>query len=247
MRRQAILIGSVLCGALVVGCGQGRTKAPVSAAELVVAAAVDDYGGLDRLSRISTVRAYALVTTYDERGGAHVCGQQLTIRPRAGRIESAGLLPGGSWRAKVSLDGGGGVSTSGRARLSESEKVGITQYLRLILHRVRGPMNLLGGGERPDRLDRVFVATLPLDRVLAAGRPELASAYFFDPATRELRLVTVGDYVAPGSGTVTSFRNARLDNGIMLPTWMEVVNLGANSFVGDRKILTVQFTDVQTD
>ena len=244
MRRASILTVSVILLTCVAGCGIWPSRKPVTAAEGVAKATADHYGGVERLRKISTISGTAVVRVYDG-DVAHIYGQEITIRPARGRITARGRRPGGTWRARVTLDGEGRVNCRGGLRLSNREKTQIRQVLRFILHRVGGPMNLLGGRERAERVDRVFVAAYPMQRVVTTGRPALVSAYFFDETTNELRLVTTGDYEIPGQGTVTIYTNARTGDGIMLPVALDVVDLGENSFVGRKKIFSVTLENLE--
>ena len=227
------------------GCGTWRANAATPEARQAVMRVIDHYGGLGNLKNISTIRGYAVVTTYDPDGARRVRGQDITVRPRAGRLTATGQLPGGTWRAKVSLDGGAKVSARGGLRLSDRDAEQIADSLRLVLHRFRGPMNLLDGGEQADRVESVFVGGYPLRRVGVSGRDELVGAYYFEEATDELRMVTTGQDTHPRDGTVTIYENMRTIEGIVLPATLEVVNLGRDSFVGDRKILSVRFTGLR--
>jgi hypothetical protein len=236
---------SVFWLACVTGCGIWPSREPPGEAELVAKATADHYGGVDRLGKISTISGTALVKVYDDDGAAHVYGQEIEIRPSSRRITAKGRRPGGTWRARVSLDGEGRVSCRGGLRLTGRESARIRQVLRFILHRVGGPMNLLEGRERAEHVDRVFVGAYPMRRVVTSGRPALASAYFFDETANELRMVTTGDYEIPGEGTVTIYTNARTGDGLMLPAGLDVVDLGANSFVGQKKIFSVRLEDLE--
>ena len=233
----------VLAWALVlVGCGRAN-RVPGSQAEQVVMDAADRSGGARQLEEVSRITGSALVKLYDDEGRATVRGQQFTAYPRWGLIQAQGRLGGGSWRAMVSVAGVGLVTTSGDASLDSAEKERIENYLRLILHRLRGPMNLLGGGEKPVEVKTVFVAGRAMRRIAATGRPELAKAYFFDERYRDLRLITDGKDTLPGSGTVTVLNNQRVD-GYLLPVSMQVVEVGKDSLIGERTRMSVRLENV---
>ena len=244
MKQLAVLVSLVVCSILLAGCGP-REWAPSTPAEQAVSDAVEYYDGAERLLLIKRITGRAVVTVYDEAGAGRVRGHEFVIYPRYGRIEAAGRVSGGKWRASVTLDGDSQIRVRGDGTLSSSQREQITRYLRLILHRVRGPLNLMGGGEQSVDHAEVFVAAYSLDRVLADGRTDLASAYFFDAKTGELRMVTAGDYEIPGAGTVTLYENAPTKQGVVLPSALQVVALGDSSFVGDRKILSVRFENLE--
>jgi hypothetical protein len=136
------------------------------------------------------------------------------------------------------------VTTSLDASLTSAQKQQIENYLRLILHRLRGPLNLLDGGETPGAVTTVFVASRAMRRVEATGRAELAKAYFFDERYHDLRLITDGKDTPPASGTVTVLTNERVD-GLLLPVEMEVVDAGRDCLIGTHTRMSVQLKDVR--
>jgi hypothetical protein len=228
-------------GIALVGCGR-EGGPPSSQAEQVVMDAAARCGGSKQLGEVSRITGCALVKLYDNEGNATVRGQQFTAYPRLGLIQAQGRLGDGRWHATVAM-GGMGVVTGGDANLSRADKEQIENYLRLILHRLRGPMNLLGGGEKPVEVSTVFVAGRAMRRVAATGRPELAKAYFFDERYRDLRMIADGKDTPPGSGTVTVLDNQHVD-GYLLPVGMEVVEVGQDSLIGRRTRLSVHLENV---
>ncbi len=222
------------------GCGTPSTAVPP-----VVTATIVNYGGAEAMRDVSAITATAVITAYDDEGTARVSAAEVVIRPNAGRIEAIARLPQGNWRAKVKLDGGASVRTSGSLELSSEQKREIGDTLRLILHRVRGPVNLLDGGERPGASGPAPLAGHRLIRVPSAGRAELVEAYYFDAGTDELRFVAVGPAEPGERGKVTVLTNKRTRGGLMLPVVMEVLRRGENSLLGERKYLQVRLTEVR--
>jgi len=197
------------------------------------------------LKNISAIDAIALMTIYEDDGAGCVYEAKVTIQPHKKRLRAVGYLPGGQWRADVRLDGHASIRTRNESILTERQKTRLGEALRLTLHRVRGPMNLLDGTEHADRAEPVFISAQHLQRVVATGREALASAYFFDETNCELRMVARGDFTIPGEGTVTQLRNAPMADGIIMPILLEVAAFGQNSFVGDKKILSVELKNLQ--
>jgi len=221
------------------GCGPSGVAPPV------VASTLANYGGLEALRDVSAITATAVITAYDEDGVARVSAADVVIRPNAGRIEATGRLPQGTWRAKVKLDGGASVRTGGSLRFSPERARRIGDALRLILHRVRGPLNLVDGGETVGAVEVTVLGGEKVTRVATAGRDELATAYYFDARAEELRYILAGP-AAPGErGEVTTLRNKRMPDGLVLPIAMEVVRAGENNLLGVRKALRVQLQNVR--
>ncbi len=225
------------------GCGRAKFQ-PRTGADEVVLEGLRAGGGLDRFQSISRISGTALVKLYDKDGVAVVRGQEFTAYPRWGMITARGQLPGGSWHGYVWMKDKGVVLAGGDARLSSDDKRQIEDYLRLMLHGLRGAMNLVDGGEQAADVSSIFADSRPMYRVEAVGRPQLAQAYYFDQRYHDLRLITTGKDTPPGSGTVTVLKNETI-NGVLLPTGMEVMEIGANSLIGSRTRLSIELQDVR--
>lgn len=240
---------SLLCVwslAACVGCGPEpvdfTTRYQLGDAGPALEAMVGNYGGIDRLSAIDSLETDAVFTSYDD-GTARVWAAHLILEPRQGVLYANGALPGGGWRARVGLDGRPGtqIQTTGALRFSPQERAELERVLRLVLHRVRGPLNLLAGGETVTEVEAVFTAGYELERIRVDGRSPLATAYFVDTQADELRFVTAGGDQPGADGTLTLYTNTRAD-GTVLPQRLRVVRIGRVALVGDRPVLEVQFT-----
>ncbi len=235
----AVLAG-VLAGCVGGGLGPVNVEQLGEAAPALMAAA--ETHNTQARRNVAAIEADALITRYD--GATEVVSvQRLRIEPARGRIRSTALYPGGSWQATVGLDGDADFQTTGRVQLTEAQQAEIASYLRLILHRVRGPLNLLGGGERPVGVTEVFQAGLRADRVESTGRRELARGYFFELPDHELRMITAGGLEAGQQGTVSRLWNSEFD-GLLLPVAIRVTSLGGDSLLGDRRLMDVEFNRV---
>ena len=241
MKRMAML-AVALIGMSFAGCGDPwRGDMPTESEQIALAAAGYPDGN-HQLLNMKKITGRAVVTVYDDDGIGRVRGQNFTANLPSGRIKAEGVFPGGTWRGSASVDGNSSVSSSGDGSLSDGQKQEIGDYLRLIIHRMRGPVNLLRrGGEDPGQVESLFQSGHPMMRVLSCGREDMATAYFFDKKTCRLRMMSTGDYELPGEGTVTLYEYARTASGVLLPKSLEVVALGPNSFVGSRKIVSVSF------
>lgn len=247
MRVSLAMLVAVFSLVYLAGCAQPSsdmiTRYNLGPAGPVVTAVVENSGGLNKLKAINTIQTTAVVSVY-RKGTPYSTAQAMVIRPNAGMITSTADLPEGSWSATVYLDGRSRITTTGSLQLSSLQRYEITDYLRLILHRVRGVTNLLGGGETAGEAADVFVGTYRTTRVLSTGRGVLASAYFFDTDASELRMVTTGGYTPASAGTVTVYNNRRMPDGVILPASLHVSKIGSNTLVGEGTLLEIEFKDV---
>jgi hypothetical protein len=243
-------VAMLLAASTLIGCftpSTMTTKYHLGPAGPAIEEAVNTVGGLKAIQDIDEIHANAVVTWYNPSGEGTVSAEKMVIYPNAGRIESSGALPQGTWQASVRLDGGANISTTGSLKLSKEQNEAISGYLRIILHRVRGVRNLLNGGESVLGAQEIFTAGYHVTRVEVTGRPELASGYFFGVDCHELRLLTTGAVEAPGPGTVTIYTNERMPNGLLLPTRLRVVTIGEYALVGQRVLLDVELRDLMVE
>lgn len=253
MRMSLWVIGMGACLFGLTGCASGPRTTMFSVAGDLEKVDAAKFGVADWLRNVDTVETTALVTSYDAEGTAYPTIQYLRINPRGKWITARCNLPGGSWTARVYLDdwsvtnpiGIGWVSDHGDVQLTDEQEEEIACTLRLILHRVCGPVNLLGGGEKVTAADQVFATGYEMTRFRVKGRPSLARAYFFGDAADQLRLVTQGGWQPTDAGTVTVYRNMRTPDGVVLPSELEVSNLGENSLIGRKKTLSVRLTNIK--
>ena len=178
---------------------------------------------------------------------------RLDIDLDAGLMSARGNLPGGYWSARVAMDGWaitrplaiGWVRTHDDLELTKAQKAELVDMLRLILHRVRGPINLLGGGEEIVEVQEVFVAGYDAIRMTVSGRPEEALGYFF--ADGQLRMVTQGAIEPGQQGKATVYTTQRTVSGAIQPAGFEVMLIGRDSLIGRQKIMSVRLTDMTFD
>jgi len=232
------------------GCnGLGSARDPYGSYKLgparnTIAAAIDAIGGVDAWKHVTTVHASALVTAYDEKGTAHVDRQQHVIDLRGGKIAALGVAARGTWTADVRDDGTGSVSASGFAMDGESERRIIGSLSRLA-HHVRGPLNFLYGRERGRAPEQVKIGGNELVRVGVDGDNRRAIAYYFDPRSGMLRMMTSGADSPGKDGTVTLYTYEMLPDGIGLPTRIRVVRIGRHVLVGEQPVMEVEYSNVR--
>ncbi len=242
----------LLTAALGAGCGADRSGG--FAAAVAQVPGPEAVGATEWLEYVDALRTTAVVTTYADDGTAVVRTMRLNVDVNDGVLAAEGNLPGGSWTARITLDdwgvlnplGIGWVHDHGDLHLNKQQKQQLARTLRLILHRIRGPVNLLeGGGEEIVAVEDVFVAGYDATRMIAAGRPELALAYFFSDG--QLRMITQGAVEPGGTGEVTVYTTERTAAGAIQPAAFEVMKIGRDSLIGRQKIMAVRLTDVRLD
>ncbi len=244
--RYAYVAAILICGGLLVsGCGASDPldRYHLGEAKEIVGVCMDTMGGLRAWQKVRSVSASAVVSTYDEDGRACVNRYRLKIDFRADKVTARARTGYGRWRAVVSAGGKCKLSVSGRAG-EEVNRRRLGLVLAMILHRVRGPLNLLGGDEHvvgamPARLGGSDVV-----RVIVTGDTRYASAYYFDAGSGLLQFVTRGADAAGGNGTVTIYTYENLPSGMAFPRRLRVVKIGQRAMLSDTPVLDVEFDDI---
>jgi len=237
------LLGTILAAGCVPGGGDPSATYDQRTGRRAAVAAVGAIGGLEAWRNVSTVGATALVTLYDKSGAAHVDRQEHKIHLAAGTIIARGMTGSGSWRAKVHEDGRGEVTLSG-AKMDAAARKRLISALSRLIHRVRGPMNLLAGRERARTASQVNVGGQALIRVGVGGDNRRAIAYYFSLDDHLLRMVTEGADSAGKNGTVTQYTYKPVADKLAFPVRIRVVRIGRHLLVGNRPVMEVDFSDV---
>jgi len=252
MKSTTVFAAATVCLACLIGCGPSRSTT-LTTAPSVTTVDAQSLGAVDWLRDVSTLEATALITTYDATGAAHVSASSLKVDVDAGKLRARCNIPGGWWKARISLDGWSltnpigwdSLRTGGDARLTRAEREQIIRNLRLILHRLRGPINLLrGGGERIVDAAPTVAGARDLTRVLVTGRPLLVSAYFFERNAPRLRMIAQDGYEPGQPGTVTLYETRHTTEGAVLPVGLDVRQLGLDTLTSQRRVLSVRLKDV---
>lgn len=238
----AVLGAGVL---LAFGCAKDPyERLDLGQAQPVVSRCVEAMGGLQAWRDVGSVSARSLVTMYDAQGRAFVTEQEHRINLRRGWLRAEGRLPGGTWKARVTARGGGCFEADG-FQPSAGLRAQILEALRITLHRLRGPLNLCGFGERAQGARQVHVAGMDLIRVPVAGSKAGVVAYYFDAETNLLRMVTTGADAPGGEGTVTLYSYAMSPEGLAFPCRILVRRFGRHVLVGGRPVLEVEYRQVR--
>lgn len=202
-------------------------------------------GGHKAWRKASSIHAQAIVTLYDKDGTATVNRQEQVIDLRGGRLWASAREPEGTWSARTDDRGHARFDDDG-ADVPEALQGRLLGSLGTMLHRLRGPMNLCGYGEKPGETSEVRVDGKDLIRVGATGGRADVKAYYFDAKTHLLQLVTAGGDKPGQDGTVTVYGyDDKLPNGLAMPTRLAVVKIGKHVLVGDQPVLKVRYSNLR--
>lgn len=204
-------------------------------------------GGVDVWRGIGAIHASAVVTVYDENGRAYVNMENMVIDLLGGSISATAKTTRGQWSATVTADGAVSM-TAGAFRHDRRLGRQVTRSLGIILHRVRGPMNLLMTGERAVGKLPTEVGGKKVYRVGVAGDVRQARAYYFGAKDRMLRFVSSGADKPGSEGTVTIYEYKWHPKGLALPHRLRLVRIGKHMLVGQEprdRVLDVVFTNVR--
>ena len=238
----------LLLGAFAVpGCRGDRIQAysgyELGPARETVAASVETMGGLARWKRVGKIRADALVTIYDEQGQAHVNRQRHVIDIHGGVITATARTARGRWKA--TLRRGGRFTLRRAAALDRITPAQLREVLTILLHRVGGPLNLLGKTERVKSAEDIYLGGRSLVRVAVTGGAAMASAYYFETPGGLLHMVTAGADTPTRKGTVTLYDYQMLPNGLIFPKKIRVFQTGQHVLIGRMPVMEVEYCDVR--
>lgn len=246
MRNLLLCVVCLLGSAWLAGCKPSRMEmAKPGTTSEIVSASVENLGwGRAFGGAPANVSFTAVVTTYDNAGRKYTDRQEMAADLASGNIAAKGATPGGSWTAVANvglmtrLDADPGVNQDVvRKRMS--------MVLPTLLHRIRGPYNLVGGTERPRSPRKTQVGGVEVVRIGVTGDNRNAVAYYFEPATGILRHVTSQADRPAGDGTVTSYEYRSLSNGAAFPKVIRVNRVGRNVLLGDVPVFQVEISNVR--
>ncbi len=239
----------VFLGVCLVGCERSGLERPDPFAKLgpaaeIVSTSVQWMGGVEAWRDVDHIDASAVVTVHEDDGRAHVSRERQRIYVHSGKLVATAEVGQGAWRAEV-RDGG---RSRLRARGFEPDaemKDRICGALRTILHRVRGPLNLLRPGRQVRSVERTRLGDEDLVRVVVSGPDGRVLSYYFQALSGDLRLVTAGFDSGRQAGTVTVYTYRMLPEGMAFPQQIRVVKSGENVLLSDQPVLDVRFSQVE--
>lgn len=210
---------------------------------------LESCGWIKAWQGLSAVRAKAVITIHQPGGQACVNTVDLTMDLPGGTLEASAHTATGDWHGRAGIDGKYTLSGEGLpgepARQQE-----IAQALTTILHRLRGPVNLLQGAERLGSL----ISGTTVDGVGVIRRPVMergavdVRAYYFSKADRRLAFLTTGGDAPGQAGEVTVYEYQTLKSGLAFPSEIRLVRIGSNVLLGKEVadlLLEATFSDVR--
>ena len=239
-----VFLSAAACFLAVAGCADPYAGYKLGPARDAVAGSIDAMGGLGRWRSVGQIEATAVVSIYDNAGKAMINEQHQIIDLKKDVILASARTADGSWTAATGGDEDSKFKSKGFTASSE-RKAAVVESLRTILHRVRGPMNICVGDEKPTASERVRIDGQDLIRVAVTGGTGGIKAYYFDAQTSALRLVTAGGDKAGEDGTVTVYSWRMFPNGMAFPVRISVMKIGSNVLVGDKPMLKVDYLQVK--
>lgn len=256
MKLAKVAVVLALAAVLAGGCAR-KPEDPYEAFELgpgreIVVEAVNAIGGLEAWKNVNTIEADAIVTIYDAEGVPFVTAQELTVSPHGGALKLTeswiavdAPVGEGWWKVRVDADGDSRFRTSG-VEPSAKQRRRITERLGVLLHRMRGPLNLLGRGEKVRTARKTTLAGVDVVRVGVSDGPE-ATAYYFAADSGLLQFVTTGADKPGQDGTITVYDWKVLANGMAVPDRLRVHDIGDHVLIGDRLLLEAKLDKTRID
>jgi len=238
-------VGVLVVVALTAGCTTPRERMMrrLGPAAQIASASIDNLGWCRDGKRIESARFTAIVTTYDKDGKSYTDRQEMVADFKADTIAATGGTPQGAWRAVADDDGKFKLKADDdvdEARVTDR----MAPTLAILLHRLRGPYNLLGKSERARTARTVSVDGQDVVRVSVDGDNRKAIAYYFDTASGILKFVTAGADRPGGDGTVTVYQYDSLPDGVAFPNRIKVTHIGRHVLVGDRGVFEIEISNV---
>ncbi len=246
MRTARVGLICLFAAAISTGCVEYHEEAlELGPASDVVSASIENLGWTKAFGkRLGKASFVAIVTTYDKDGHKYTDRQKMVIDLSANKISAAGATPQGTWKA--SADGEGAFSVSAKPSVNTAlVRKRMKPALATLLHRLRGPYNLLAGREKARTPRNDQIGGLPVTRVGVTGDNRMAVAYYFGSATGILKYVTRGGDAPGSNGTVTTYEYRSLKNGATFPSSVEVNRIGRNVLLGQTPVLLVEISDVK--
>ena len=246
MRRALPCVLCVLGTVLLTGClsEQERMLRRLGPAAEITTASLNNLGWSQLGEEAEEVSFTAIVTTWDAQQRSFTDRQEMAVDFEEGEIESIGGTPQGSWQAEAT-DTGGFSLKADRGVDEEQVAQRMAPTLQTLLHRLRGPYNLLVTDERARTAEDTRVDGQAVVRVGVEGDNRMAVAYYFDATLGVLKFVTAGADRAGGEGTVTVYEYDSMPNGVLFPSRIRVMKLGRHVVVGDTPVLEVQISNVK--
>jgi len=148
----SVCVAAIWVGlALLLGCQSNNTIDPAAAdlgqAGPIVRRSLEAAGGERPMDEIAGLSADVALTVHPQSGAVYLLPHRLEADLLSSRLKASGRTPKGRWRAVVDPQGRYRLLSYGLNKV-DTEKELLGRLLGLVLHRLRGPVNLLDV-ERP--------------------------------------------------------------------------------------------------
>jgi len=245
MRTVRLGVICMLAAVFLAGCvNYDKAATKIGPASDVVSASIENLGWTKAFGgQLGSASFVAIVTTYDKDGHKYTDRQKMIVDLSANSITATGATPQGAWKATASPSGT--FSVDAQASNTALVRKRMAPVLKTLLHRLRGPYNLLADREMARTPKATQVGGLPVIRVGVTGDNSMAVAYYFGSATGILKYVTTGSDSPGSTGTVTTYEYRSLKNGATFPSLVQVNRLGRNVLLGETPVFHVEISDVK--
>jgi len=247
MRRAWWLVLVAAAAGFAGGCAgrASRLEARLGPADKTVRESLRSMGWIGEEGEVRQVQAHAVLTTYDEAGGAHHAHVSMDIDLAGRSLRAHSQTPQGPWKAQVREGTAGSLKADFEMSLARRER--LLSALETVRICVGGPANFLFTDERVRQTERVEVQGKAWVRVAVQPNVRRTMAYYFDPHSHLLRLLTIGADRPAGEGLVARYEYMMLDDGAAFPRRITLTRTGRHVLVGSEAVVEVTFSQVRLD
>ncbi|MCE5278729.1 MAG: hypothetical protein LLG03_11950 [Planctomycetaceae bacterium] len=201
-------------------------------------------GGIESWRKVQTVSYDAVVTFYSDSGTAHLDRHRQSIDLIDWTLTASSTRPAGAWQAVV--DRGGKVAFSPAPAHESNLQALLTNALPMVLERAPGVLNLVSvnTNQRPGRESRARIDGTDVLRIAAAG-DGWAKAFYLDRHSSLLLFATSGSDAPAQAGTITRYTFTRVGKSMRFPSRIEVLAIGHNTLLGEKKIMDMDLLNIR--
>ena len=248
MKRSSVRMGlaAVLAGlAWMAGCEKPAPDPDAQAARSALQRGLDASGTAEQWKRAVPVRSAVLVSFYEPDGGANIRRMEIRVNPLAGEMTAWGITPLGPWQLSVRQKDDGTFDMLYEGPDDEASGW-LPRAMAMLLHRIRGPLNVLRGPEQAVSVGPADVGGIDealtrvgVDSSASASRTQ---AYYFDAESNRLRLITTHGDTPGQEGLVSEIEFAESPELPILPSRIRIYRIGEFALIGSEKILEATFS-----
>ncbi len=248
MKRSSVWMGvaAVLAGlAWTAGCEKPAPDPDVQAARSALQRGQDASGTVQQWRRAVPVRSVVLVSFYEPDGAANIRRMEIRVNPLAGEMTAWGITPLGPWQLSVRQKDDGTFDMLYEGP-DDDASGWLPRAMAMLLHRIRGPLNVLRGPEQTVSVGPADVGGIDealtrvgVDASASAARTQ---AYYFDAKSNRLRLITTHADTPGQEGLVSEIEFAESPDLPTLPRQIRIHRIGEFALIGPEKVLEATFS-----